>query len=442
MAMTLKPSFRALVSLAILAPVFAFCQDTTQAPLTLDQAVQLAKKNNGDVRAAVFDVKSARARVDEARANFYPTITPTYTYNSRRVQLINTVGGGTIFNQSEGGTTVINASFRLLDLGERGFTLKSTEEQAGAAEEQALQTLRNVLFNVYSGYYDTLRFQELVASAHAQFLRAQSIYESTQAQVQVGQTAKKELLQAQADVANARVQELTAQNQFTNAQASLKALIGWSSTEPLPPLVPSQPPAGPEVLPALDQMVQMGMQNRADLLAARKRTESLRYSSKLAERQSQASLGVDANFSQELSPNTLQDRAFVLQLSLPWLDFGRTKAQARQARFDYESSKSTLSQTERNAQSEIEAAYKTVSQNAERLTAAQEAVKAATENYQAAAESQKLGVGTIVDVITAQASLATAEADYVQALYDYQTSVVQLRLVTGQSIPGEESATR
>src|SRR6185436_3773732 len=115
---------------------------------------------------------------------------------------------------------------------------------------------------------------------------------------------------------------------------------------------------------------------------------------------------------------------------------------ARQAKYSYEASKSTLAQTERIAQSQIEAAYKDVSQNAERLAASQEAVAAARENYQAASESQRLGVGTVVDVITAQASLATAESDYVQALYDYETSVVQLRLVTGQSIPGEESATR
>jgi outer membrane protein TolC len=434
--MTLNSFFRIAPLVLLAIPVLGFAQDSQ--PLTLDQAIQLAKKNNGDVRAAVFSEKGARSRVDQARANFFPTITPSYTYNSRRTQVL--TPGGSIFNQSEGGTSEVNATLRLLDLGERGFNLKSSQEEAATAEQDALQTLRQVLFQVYSQYYNTLRFQELVASADAQVQRAQSIYDATQAQVEVGQTAKKELLQAQADLANAKVQGLTAQNQFTNAQASLKALIGWQSTQALPSLVSSQPPTEALALPTLDEMVQMGMQNRADLKSARRRNESLRYSSKLADRQATASLGVDASFNQELTPNSLQDRAFVLNLSLPWLDFGRSKAAARQARYSYEASKSTLTQTERVAQSEIEAAYKDVSQNAERLTAAQQAVTAARENFQAASESQKLGVGTVVDVITAQASLATAESGYVQALYDYDTSLVQLRLVTGQSIPGEESA--
>src|SRR5438270_10407817 len=85
----------------------AAAQDTSQDPaqpvLTLDQAIQLAKQQNGDVRAAVMAEKGARARVDAARAEFFPTITPSYTYNSRRTQVLNPVGPGTVFSQNEGG---------------------------------------------------------------------------------------------------------------------------------------------------------------------------------------------------------------------------------------------------------------------------------------------------------------------------------------------------
>jgi len=440
-AMMLTNTLRFAAAALCMTSVLALAQD--QAPtnvLTLDQAVQMAKNKNGDVRAAVLSEKIARARVDGARAEFFPTITPSYTYNSRRVQLLNPTGGGKLFTQSEGGTTTVNATWRLLDFGERGFNLSSATEEARAAEADSLQTLRQVLFQVYSTYYNTLRSQELVTAAAAQVTRAQSIYDATAAQVEVGQTAKKDLLQAQADLANSRVQQFAAQNAFSNAQASLKALIGMPSTTQLPSLVSSTPPSATLELPTLDDMIQAGMQNREDLISARKRTNSLKYSAQSAQRQATASVGLDATFTQELTPNTLQDRAFVLSVSLPWLDFGRSKAQAREAKFSYEASKSSLVQTERTAQAEIESAYQDVKQNAERLKAAQEAIDAAKQNFDAAAESQKLGVGTVVDVITAQASLATAESDYVQALYDYDTSVVQLRLVTGQSIPGEEAA--
>ena len=410
------------------------------AVLTLPQALEMARRKNGDVRAATYSTKSAQAAVAGAKANFYPTVTPSYTYNSSRTQVLNPPSG-TVFNQNEGQQTHIDATFRVLDLGERQFNLRSSQEQAYAARADELQTLRQVLFQVYSQYYNTLRGQELVTAAQAQVQRTQSIYDATQAGVQVGQTAKKDLLQAQADLANAKVAQFTAENTLSSAQASLKALIGWDLTQPLPSLVPSAPPKSALELPSLDEMITTGMQNRADIISARDRTASQHYSTLLAERKAEASFSVDATYGQELTPHSLQDRAFTLSLSLPWLDFGRSKSAARQAENDYKASQETLVQTERTAQSEIETAYQDVKQNAERLAAAQQAIDAAQLNYDAAAESQKLGVSTIIDVITAQASLATAQADYIQALYDYETSTVNLKLVTGQSIPGETPAT-
>lgn len=400
----------------------------------------MARRQNGDVRAAVYSTRSAQAQVAGARANFFPNIIPSYTYNSSRTQVL-TAPTGTVFNQNEGQQTHIDATLRVLDLGERQFNLRATQEQALAAGSDQLQILRQVLFQVYSQYYNTLRGQELVSAAQAQVQRTQSIYNATQAEVQVGQTAKKDLLQAQADLANAKVAQFSAENTLSSAQASLKALIGWDLTQPLPSLVASIPPTSAPELPTLDEMIQTGMQDRADIIAARERNESQHYATLLAERQSQASFSVDAAYGQELTPHSLQDRAFTLNLSLPWLDFGRSKAVARQAENNYKASQETLVQTERTAQSEIETAYQDVKQNAERLTAAQQAVDAAQLNYDAAAESQKLGVSTIIDVITAQASLATAQSDYIQALYDYETSTVNLKLVTGQPIPGETPAT-
>lgn len=424
----------------VLVGTASFAQQTPPQPvLTLAQALRMARERNGDVRAAILDVQASKARVDIAKANFLPTITPQYSYNSSRRQVVGTTSG-TQFVQSEGGTSQVNATLRVLDLGERQFNLNSARQNQQAQQSNTLQTLRQILFQVHSRYFDTLRGQELVTAAQAQVARAQSIYDATQAQVQVGQIAKKDLFQAEADLANARVTEFSARNQLANSQASLKAVIGWDSSAPLPPLVASGPAVAAPQLPDLSTMVQQGMERRADLSAARHQVQSQRYQSMLADRQATASLNVDATMSQELTPRSLQDRAFVLNLSLPWLDFGRSRAAARQQKLNYQASSSQLVQLERNAQSEIEAAYQDVKQNFERLTASQTAVEAARQNYAAASESQRLGVSTIVDVITAQASLATAESNYVQALYDYEISAVQLRLVTGDNLPGEEPA--
>jgi len=96
-----------------------------------------------------------------------------------------------------------------------------------------------------------------------------------------------------------------------------------------------------------------------------------------------------------------------------------------------------LEQAQRVVRAEIEAAYVELKTNAERLQAAQTALDAAKKNYEAAVDSQKAGAYDLLQVITAQLSLVTAESNEIQAMYDYRISDVNLRLVTGRPIPGE-----
>ena len=96
-----------------------------------------------------------------------------------------------------------------------------------------------------------------------------------------------------------------------------------------------------------------------------------------------------------------------------------------------------LAQQERVARAEIEATYEEVLQNAERQEAAQAALKAAQVNFDAAVSAQSKGAGTLIEVLTAQVTLATAESNAVEARFDLKISQIRLRLVTGAPLPGE-----
>lgn len=442
----MQPAFACARRCALLVPIalFAASGAAQQTPepvgstLSLEEALVLARVRNGDVRAAALDAGAARQSVIQSRALLLPTITPSYQYTSARDEVLAT-GGGTFFSETDRGTSRVNATWRLLDAGERYYSLRSSELNSRAAQQSALQTLRQVLFNVHQQFFDTLRSQELLRVAVSQVQRAKAVLDQTEAQVQVGETARIQLLQAQADHANAVVQQISARNRLITATGLLKATIGWTSAEPLPELEQRPGQSSMPSLPPMEELIAQGIERRADLTAQRERVRAQRFSALRAERESQVSFGVDASFDQQLSPDNLESRALVLNISLPWLDAGRSRAAAKQAQLNYEASRSQYVQTEREARSDIETAYTQVRQNLERVQAAQTAVQAARQNYDAAVDSQRLGASDIVDVITAQTSLVTAESNYVEALYDYEISQIRLRLVTGESIPGEQS---
>lgn len=405
--------------------------------LTLDEALKLAKERNGSVRAAQLDVKAAQSRTTQARADFFPTVTPRFDYNSNRIET--TTSQGNRFVQDEGSSTGIRTSWTILDSGQRQFSLLASSRSEAATRYNSQQTLRTTLFTVHEQYYDALRAQELLKVANAQVDRTKLILDQTAARIQVGDAAEKDRLQAEADYLNAKVSALVAKNQTTTAEASLKATIGYSPAEPLPPLAKAAEPTEFPPVGDLATYVDQGLANRADLLAQRKQIESQGYSAKRADRDAGLSFNLGTGFDQNLTPNRLESRTALFEVTFPLFDGGRARAAARAEKYGVEASRADLVQAERTARSEIESAYAEYSQDSQRVEAAKLALQAAQKNYEAAVGSQAAGASNVVEVAIAQSSLVTAESNYIQAIYDYFIADVRLRLVTGSTIPGETS---
>ena len=148
-------------------------------------------------------------------------------------------------------------------------------------------------------------------------------------------------------------------------------------------------------------------------------------------------MSLTASYIEQMSPVSLQNRSLTFLVGIPIFDGGTLKAESRQIAYSIRADEATLEQAQRVVRAEIEAAYVEIKTNAERLQAAQTALEAAKKNYEAAVDSQKAGAYDLLQVITAQLSLVTAESNHIQALYDYRISDVNLKLVTGRPIPGE-----
>ncbi len=411
----------------------AAAQDT----LTLDEALRLARLNNGNIKAAAYDVRAAGARVNQARAAFYPTITPFVEYNNRRSTTDTSLGNA--ISKFDGFTTGVNASWNILDGGQREFSLLSSRRSEDALRFDAIQTLRRTLATVHQQYYEALRAQELLRVTQSQVDRTQKIYDQAEfgARPEIGSVARKDVFQARADLLNAKVELLRVRRLTATTLSDLKATIGWDRRDDLPTLGKVGEPT--EFIPpeARDKVVADGLRDRADLQATRRRIDSQRYAAKRADRDAGFSFDLDLNYSRNFSPNENDNRNLTLLVTYPLFDGGRLREIAREQKLNLQASEAALVQTERQAEAEIESAYAQYVQNIERVNASKQALEAAQVNYDAAIAAQREGANDVIDVLTAQVSLVTAESNYIEATYDYFVSDVNLRLVTGKAIPGE-----
>jgi len=433
MSMRFKIRTQSFVALLLVIPVWGAAQDK----LSLDDALKLAKQRNGTVRSAFLNYKSSEERVKQSFALFLPTVTPSYKLTSSKYDEYT----GLPYSNTDSTThsSQIAANWQIWDSGEREWSYRASKLNRDAEQLTYLQTLRSTLFTVHSSFFDALRAKELLKISEAEVARAEKVVDKAKEFEAKGEGAKLDISQAESDYLNAKVNVLTARNRVKNTESTLKAVIGWDKNEALPELEAYSYPNEFTKLDELQKVIDSGILERPDLLASRKNIDAQRFTVLKAKQVAFMNWSLDASYIRSFSEDVSDSRVLSFSVSLPLFDGFRTKSAAKQAKIDLEANKSTFVQTERTVKSEIESAYWTLVQDIDRVDAAKKALEAAKENYNSVNDSYNLGSSTVIDVLTAQVSLRTAESNYIEAIYDYYIADVQLKLAVGKEIPGEKS---
>lgn len=429
---------RSCVRLRLVAPILfisaLLSNLSAQQILTIDEAISLALQNNGDALAALSSVQGAEARLQAARSRLYPSVEPNYSYTNSRVS-----GSGQTLNtdQRQGG---ISAQWLLLDSGQRDLSVRQSSRSLEFTRFSTRNTLRQIIFQTTRAYYDVLRRMELLKVAESSVERAKTLLDAAKAQADpaVGVAPQKDVLQAEADLANAEVQLITAQNNYETAQTELKRIIGWQMNTPLPRLTETPDPPVPVQLPDLKMLQEQALLQRPDIQTSELNVQIERLGVRSAQLDTLPSFQVSANASHNFEPRNQDQTQLRFTASYPLFDGGLTRSNLKSAQATLQSAEYRYEQAKRDALADVEIAYLNYVEAGKRLTASKKAVEAARTNYNAASESQKEGVGTIIEVITAQTALITAETNAVQAIYDYFIADLQLKIATGTPLPQEK----
>jgi outer membrane protein len=406
---------------------------TADGTLTLDEALILARQRNGDVRSAFLSVQAAEANLRASRSAFLPTLTANLRREDGRFEQYTGFRRGQDINQTSSSVTL---NYLILDNGDRSTTYEIASLNSDITYLNSRQTFRTVLFNVHSRFYDALRAQELLRVREAQLRRSEELLRATEARVNAGDTPPKDILQARADFLNARASELQARNQVNTAEANLKAILGLTDEE-LPQLVSNAQPSAPVTETDLPALVAQAKERRPDIVAARRQVDSRRLNLRQARLDTSIAYSLSAQYTRSFNDDVTDRPSLVFQASYPLYDGNQVRSRVSAAEFQVEAQRFSLEQAERDVTAEVEATVKEYTQNALLLEASNLALEAAQLNYNAASEAQRLGASDLIEVLTAQVTLVTAETNRVQALYDLLISEVRLDLVVGDPLPGE-----
>lgn len=403
-------------------------------PLTLERAIQISLQYQNTLLIAQSQLEASKARVTQARASYYPQIAPSFDYSSQKSSF--NVGGKSTATTIEQAVTSIGLRQLIFDMGKREENVISSRYNAKGSEFNVLDSRQAVIVNVTTSYYDLLRRKELTKVADASVERARTTLNATKAFAEAGTSPAKDIFQAEADYDNAQVQLLQARNDVKIAQTTLKNAMGLLTA--LPILTPDTPLAAPAEVPdtrTVADYLKMAFDNRPDLKREGAFIDSDRHQVKIAQINAGFQIQADVTEGYRIDPNPGENRTFTTSFSYPLFDAGSTRAAVRAAKATLEQSQRQLALTRQTIQRDAEQSYLVREEARVRIGATRTALLAAQKNFDAARESQKEGAGTIIDVITAQSLLVTAETNAVQAVYDFYTADAQLRRAIGDNDP-------
>jgi len=285
--------------------------------------------------------------------------------------------------------------------------------------------------SVKDQYFNILRDQAQVVVYQQQVAADQESVRVTQARVTAGAAAEYDLLTAQTTLSNAQQQLSSANNTLTLALVNLNNLLGISPDDPV---VLREPP-----LPPLNQ----AFDKQRLTLAALARRPEVRQSDnnvliarrliKLAGASLLPSLSLVAggNYNGYVASGSHSTVSLSAVLGIPLYDGGSTQAKVKEAESDLRAQLVTRGQLRENVSVEVRQALSNISDAQNRASSASLGARQAAEAYRLANVRYQNGIGTILDVVNAQAQLAQARSNLLNAQYDYQTSLAQLTRAVG-----------
>ncbi|QFS44214.1 TolC family protein [Nostoc sphaeroides] len=406
-------------------------------PITLAQALELARRNNRDLQVSLLELERNRAVLREAQAALLPTLgisTDITRSQSAGSQLTDEINSQNPFaGQQDRPSTSFSGqaqlSYNLYSSGRVQASIRAAEEQVRFNEFAVETQSETIRLNVATDYYNLQQADEQVRIAQSAVQNSEASLRDAEALERAGVGTRFDVLRSQVNLANA-------QQNLTNARSQQEISRRQLATRISLPQAINISAADPVQLaglwnPTLEQSIVLAYQNRPELqqqLAQRNISEQQRKQA-LAELGPQVSLVARYNLLDQFNDNVsvTDGYSFGVQASLNLFDGGAARARADQSRANIAIAETQFAEQRNQIRFQVEQAYSTQQSRLENVQTANTALEQAREALRLARLRFQAGVGTQTDVINSENDLTQAEGNRVTAILDYNRALAQLQ---------------
>jgi outer membrane protein TolC len=393
--------------------------------LALADIVDLALRNNPQTQLSWSQARAGAYSYGATRASYLPTVDASVNGAYSQTTVGQTLGG---VGTRRTATPAVSLSYLLFDFGGRSGTIAAARAAAVALDLTHNATLQNVALQAEGAYFNYQATRALLAAAQLSVAEADTNVVSAQQRNRAGVATIADVLQAQTLLAQAQLDLETAAGNVEVARGALAVAMGLPANAryDLAPVSDSVAVASAAV--NVDTLIDRALAARPDLAAARVQIEQARAEVQVARASLYPSLNLGSTATHPYSsqPNASGTTfGLTLGVAIPIFNLARPyNVMSARALADAAAARANLLRTD--VAQEVYTSYYLLRTATQRSRTADVLLSSATRSEAVARARYRAGVGTILDLITAQSALASARAQQAQARWVWAAALAQL----------------
>jgi outer membrane protein len=393
--------------------------------LTLGEVVDLGLRNNPQTRLSWANARAAAAAYGSARGAYFPTIDGDVT--GTRLKTVASQGRSAVTQSVL--SPSLSLTYLLFDFGGRSGNVGVARNALLAASYTHNATLQGVVLQIQTAYFEYIANRALLGAQRTTVAEARANLAAAEERHRVGVATIADVLQARTAASQAELAAETIDGNLQSSRGALALSLGIPAN--LPYDVDSTPVHPPISLLAdsVDTLIAGAIEARPDLAAARAEFEASRSQVSATRANRLPSLVLNGTGGRTYTTSLPQggnNYTVSLGLRIPlFAGFSRIYDE-RQAVAQADAAAAQADLLGQQVVFQVFSSYHSLQTAARRARTADDLIASAEQSNQVALGRYKAGVGSVLDLLSAQTALADARAQQVLARLAWNTSLAQL----------------
>jgi outer membrane protein len=421
--------------LATVSPVAQDAHDPHA--LDLQTCFQLTAIRDDSLKISMEDIEIARAQLSQSITALWPTFTATNQqqflhYRNSNNPSFSILGNSTVSgNRNYTSQSHVTMNYTLFDGGQNWNKVGAGAAAVAAKRETLARDYQTIYQSVAQAFYDVLQFEGDMAIQADLIDALKARVDDLKDRVSLGRSRPSELLQAQTDLANAKVTYEQQRGSLNAARETVAFYIGIPSSG----FKLKEAQKFPTAAQLESYLARSG--TRPDVLS---QLESLRQAERnlsVAEGQFFPTITAQGDFLSSQDPASNQiDATMTLEASMPIFDGGLIIGQIHQNKELVRQSRLNVEQLQRTADEDTRTAYANFTSSISQVVVLREAALLAAKNLEAQVDDYRKGVVSNLDVLTALQDYQTARQQLHNANMQARLNLINLHVAAGLAATG------